>query len=151
VIALSKCQVHFGKSTVLAAGKPAGYWLPGAAMFQVCADPISLPIGFNVTALVGTTVKFGFSWGDQFAGLVRVGIDVAISRLVSRLYGKLLQKHVTRLVQRLMPAKLSQVIDRAIAPFTARESDRLGEDAIDEVIRRGKLQFRIEKAIHDAI
>lgn len=151
VIASSKCQVHFAKSTVLVGGKPAGYWLPGIAMFQVCADPVSMPLGFNVTAHIGSTVKFGFSWGDQVAGLVRVGIDIALSQLAKGLFGKLAQKLARTLAGRLMRTKFGELVDGPVERIARRESERLGDDAIDEVIRHGRLKVLVENAIYDAL
>jgi hypothetical protein len=151
VIAFSKCQVHYAKSTVLVCGKPAGYWLPGIAMFQVCADPFSMPLGFNVTAQIGSTVKFGFSWGDQIAGQVRIGIDIGLSLVARGIFGKIAQKGAKWLAGRLMRTKLGDHLERAVERYAARESERLGDEAIDEVIRHGRLEAIVRKAVWDTL
>jgi hypothetical protein len=149
-IAFSKCQVHFAKSTVLVGGKLAGYWLPGIAMFQVCADPVSLPVGFNLN-FYSSTVKFGFSWGDQVAGLVRVGIDIALSQIARGIFGKVARKLARRLAGRLMRSKLGDLSDEVVERIAYRESARWGDDAIDEIIRHGRMKVVVDKAIRDTL
>lgn len=83
-IAFSKCQVLFGKATVLIEGQQAGWWY-WFAMLQVCANPVPIPVGVNVSFFY-TTVKFGFSWGDLICGYIRVGMDMLLTHLVNGIF-----------------------------------------------------------------
>jgi hypothetical protein len=101
----SKCKVMFGKHTVLIGGQQAGFWSPGIAMFQVCMEPVSLPMGYTTTA-PWTTVTYGFSVGDLVAGWCRVAIDILSSKLLDRFLGKVKKaagEWAERLAQRLLP------------------------------------------------
>lgn len=77
-IAFSSCKAMFGKSSVMVAGTPAAWWLPGVAMLHVCSDPFPLPVGLSPTAPF-STVRFGFSWSDLLRGYADITIDQALS------------------------------------------------------------------------
>jgi len=83
-IAFSSCTAQFGKATILVNDEQAAWWHV-YAMLQVCADPIALPLGFNLSA-IWTTVHYGFSWGDLICGMLRVGVDAASSYVTSKIF-----------------------------------------------------------------
>ncbi len=106
-IAFSKCQVMFGKATVLVEGQQAGWW-HWFAMLQVCANPLPLPVGINLS-FYSTTVTFGFSWGDLICGYIRVGVDVVLTHLINSAFRSphvkpIFEAWSTRLADRLYPA-----------------------------------------------
>ncbi len=106
-IAFSKCQMMFGKATVLVEGQQAGWW-HWIALFQVCANPVPLPIGLNFSFFY-TTVTFGFSWGDLICGYIRVGVDMALTHIITIVFRHphikpMFDAWSTRLADRLYPA-----------------------------------------------
>jgi hypothetical protein len=146
-IGFSKCQVMFGKATVMINGKQAGWWHV-YAMFQVCANPapgvgIPLPIGMNVSAL-WTTVKYGFSWGDLICGYIRVGIDCLLSFLVGAFFrsarvAPIHQAWSLRMADRLYP-RLGPIVARiGIGRFTI---GFFNYAVIERVIRRAPQEIK---------
>lgn len=104
----SGCKVNFSKTTVLAGGKPAGMWVPLVGMFQLCADPVPIPTGVDVSAL-WTTVKYGSSWGDIAVGQVRCAVDATINLAAAAIVGpmanKLATRHAMRMLAKTAPKK----------------------------------------------
>ena len=115
--AFSSCKVNFGKSRVLVEKTPAGTWIPALGMFQTCADPTPMPLGFHVCAF-WTTVKYGFSWGDLVAGHLRCAADAAKSSLTSKLggelFGSLAKKVLTSGLPPGLPADIAEEIIEAL-------------------------------------
>jgi len=101
-IAFSKCKVMFGKATVQINSDQAGWWhLYG--MFQICADPVPLPIGLNISA-IWTTVEYGFSWGDLICGYIRVVADIIFSLIMKKIVkSDLVNAWVLRATDKLYP------------------------------------------------
>lgn len=146
-IAFSKCKVMFGKATVLINGQQAGWWHV-YAMFQVCANPapmlmVPLPIGLNVSAL-WTTVKYSFSWGDLICGYIRVGVDMLVGFLLSKLLrvpavSNHLQAWSLRMADRLYP-RLGPLIFRiGIGRF---QIGYFNYAVIERVLRRAPAEIK---------
>lgn len=130
-IAISKCKVMFGKAKIKLNGEQAGWWFPGLAFFQVCANPMPIPIGIDFSA-IWTTVKYSFSWGDWIAGLIRVGIDIVLSLLIRKVLGSSrikgpLEALILRTADKLYPV-LGPVLFKLVGYFNYK--------VIEEVLKR---------------
>lgn len=138
-MATSKCQVMFGKATVKVEGQQAGWWLPGIAMFQVCANPVPVPTGFNL-GVFRTTVTFGFSWGDLVCGHVRICVDMVFTELVNSVFKfprvkRIFDAWAKRIAHRLA-STLGPVMIRTVGPYAVRVTEQVLKKLPSRVAKR---------------
>lgn len=134
-IASSQCSCIFGKASILVNGEQAAWW-HALAMFQVCADPVPMPLGLNISA-IATTVSYGFSWGDLICGYIRGGIDELNSLLVGKLFSvrpirAAQEKYVEFMARRLYPHIKPTLAKARLSPAVIKFLDGKIRDAIKD-------------------
>jgi hypothetical protein len=83
-IAMSSYKCIFGCSSVKVEKKPAATHFFPLFPHLYCADPVPIPLGLNLPA--PCTVMLGMSWADALVGWLSIGLDMAMSAVLSK-YG----------------------------------------------------------------